>query len=78
MLEIDWYTSSWFLGTYVLGTYLGYRFANRKAMDVIAHTIESLRKGGYIKVKYSGVNRPSISNLVCSTYIPTYTKQIIT
>lgn len=55
MLEIDWYTSSWFLGTYVLGTYLGYRFANRKAMDIIAHTIESLRKGGYIKVKYSGV-----------------------
>ncbi len=55
MLEIDWYTSAWFLGIYVLGTYLGYRFANRKAMDIIAHTIESLRKGGYIKVKYSGV-----------------------
>ena len=48
MLEIDWYTSAWFLGTYVLGTYLGYRFANRKAMDVIAPLLKVSRKGGYI------------------------------
>jgi hypothetical protein len=51
---IDWYTSSWLFVVYILGTYLGYKWGNRKVVTVIGETIESLRKGGYLKVKYSG------------------------
>ena len=51
---IDWYTSSWLFVVYILGTYLGYKWGNRKVVTIIGETIESLRKGGYLKVKYSG------------------------
>ena len=50
---IDWYTSSWLFLVYILGTYLGYKWGNRKVVTIIGETIESLRRGGYLKVKLS-------------------------
>ena len=51
-MEIDWYNSTWAFIIYCIGTYMGYRFGNRAVLDVIESTIDQLRRGGYIKVKY--------------------------
>jgi hypothetical protein len=50
---MDWYTTTWLLAVYVIGTWMGYRIAIRGNYTIINETIENLRKGGYLKVKFT-------------------------